>query len=216
MVALAWDAQGAHFYETGLDHGVLYTLTGGAYTPGVVWNGLISVNESPSGAEPTSLYADNIKYLTLRSLEEFGLTVEAYTYPVEFAVLDGSVAIATGANIGQQPRGTFGLVYRTRLGNDSDGDAHGYKLHLVYGLTASPSEKSFQTVNDSPEALTFSWEMTSVPVPVTGHQPTSIITIDSTLVAAPQLAALEAELFGTALITAHLPLPDDVIDLLTP
>jgi len=215
MAVLSWDDIGAHFYETGLDHGVLYPLTAGAYTPGVVWNGLVSVSESPSGAEPTPLYADNIKYLTLTSLEEFAATLEAFTYPNEFAILDGSVEVADGAIIGQQIRGTFGLVYRTRVGNDSEGDAHGYKLHLLYGLRAAPSERAYQTVNDNPEAITFSWELSSTPVPVAGHQPTSYVIVDSRTADPTALAALEAVLFGTVADDAELPTPDEVITLLS-
>lgn len=216
MVALAWDESTKHYFETGLDHGVLYPLSEtGEYTPGVAWNGLTSVSETPSGAEPTKLYADNIVYLTLISIEEFAATLEAYTFPEAFAVLDGSVAVVPGAYIGQQPRGTFGLAYRTRIGNDAEGDSLGYKLHLLWGLKAAPSERTYQTVNDSPEAVSFSWELSSTPVGVTGHQPTSIMVIDSTKVNATRLAALEAELFGSVTITPNLPMPDEVITSLT-
>lgn len=215
MTALIWDAPGEHLFETGLDHGVLYPLDqDGKYGPGVVWNGLTAVSETPSGAEATPLYADNIKYLTLRSLEEFGATLEAFTYPDAFAILDGTVEIADGAVIGQQTRGTFGLVYRTKIGNDVAGDGLGFKLHLLYGLTASPSEKAYQTINDSPEAITFSWELASTPVAVTGHRPTSYVIVDSTKATPSGLAALMAELFGTQTIVANLPLPNEVITLL--
>ena len=217
MTALVWDDTGNRHFETGIDKGVVYPMDGaGAYPLGVAWNGLISVTESPSGAEPTALYADNIKYLTLMSVEEFAATIEAYTYPAEFGLLDGSVAAATGVLIGQQPRGKFGMVYRTRLGNDVDGDSHGYKLHLLYGLLAAPSEKAFGSVNDSPEAITFSWEVTSTPANVTGQQPTSIITIDSTLADGPSLTALELTLFGDVATDPELPDPDTVIAAMTP
>lgn len=217
MVALVWDDTGKRFFETGIDKGVVYPMdANGDYPLGVAWNGLISVTESPSGAEPTALYADNIKYLTLMSAEEFACTIEAYTYPPEFGVLDGSVAAATGTFIGQQPRGKFGLVYRTRLGNDVAGDSLGYKLHLIYGCMAAPSEKGFQTINDSPEAITFSWEVSTTPAIVTGQQPTSIITIDSTLADGPSLAALELILFGDVATDPELPDPDTVIVAMTP
>lgn len=217
MAVLTWDGTGERLFETGIDHGVVYPMDGaGAYPIGYAWNGLISVTESPSGAEPSPLYADNIKYLTLMSVEEFAATIEAYTYPPEFGLLDGSVAAATGTYIGQQPRGKFGLVYRTRLGDDIDGDAAGYKLHLLYGLMAAPSEKAYSTVNDSPEAITFSWEVTSTPAAVTGQQPTSLITIDSTLASSVELAALELLLFGDVATDPELPAPDTVIATMTP
>lgn len=217
MTALVWDDTGNRFYETGIEKGVVYPMdANGDYPLGVAWNGLISVTESPSGAEPTALYADNIKYLTLMSAEEFACTIEAYTYPPEFGVLDGSVAAAAGTYIGQQPRGKFGLVYQSKLGNDVAGDSLGYKLHLVYGCLAAPSEKAFQTVNDSPEAITFSWEVSTTPAIVTGQQPTSIITIDSTLASAVELAALELILFGDVATDPELPDPDTVIAALTP
>lgn len=217
MAVLTWDAVGARFFETGIDHGVVYPqIADGSYPIGYAWNGLISVTESPSGAEPTSLYADNIKYLTLRSVEEFAATIEAYTYPKEFGLLDGSVEAVAGVMLGQQPRKAFGMVYRTRLGNDVDGDAKGYKLHLLYGLTAAPSEKNYQTVNDSPEGITFSWEVASTPAPVTGEQPVSIITIDSLTADATGLAALELLLFGDVATDPELPDPDTVITTLTP
>lgn len=194
---ISWDNSGEKLYETGLDQGVLYPINAsGKYTPGVPWNGLTSVSESPSGAEASPLYADNIKYLNLYSAEEFGATVEAYTYPDEFAVCDGTAELATGVKLGQQSRKVFGLSYRTLIGNDVDGQDHGYKLHLLYGCMASPSEKAYQTVNDSPEAITFSWELTTTPVNVTGFKPTASIVIDSTKADADKLAALEKILYG--------------------
>lgn len=214
--ALTWDQTGERLYETGVDHGVVYPYNSNtqAYDKGVAWNGLTAVNESPSGAEETALYADNQKYLGLRSAEEFGFTIEAYTYPDEFATLDGTAQLTTGVLIGQQSRGTFGLSYRTRIGNDTELDAHGYKLHLVYGAVASPSEKNYQTINDSPEAITFSWECTTTPVEVAGFKPTSTITIDSTKVDSSKLAALEAALYGGSSASARLPLPDEVKTML--
>lgn len=218
MAALTWDGSGKRLYETGVDRGVLYVMsTGGTYGTGVAWNGLTGVTESPSGAEETALYADNIKYVSLYSAEEFGATIEAYTYPDEFAECDGSAELATGVSVGQQSRKTFGLCYRTLLGNDTDGQSHGYKLHLIYGATASPSEKAYATVNDSPEAITFSWEITTTPVNVTGMSPTASITIDSTKADSTCLAALEAKLYGSESSgTPTLPLPDVVKTLMTP
>lgn len=217
MAVLTWDGTGERKFETGIDHGVVYPMdSNGDYPIGYAWNGLISVTESPSGAEPSPLYADNIKYLTLMSVEEFAATIEAYTYPPEFGLLDGSVSAATGVLIGQQPRGKFGLVYRTRMGDDIDGDAAGYKLHLLYGLMAAPSEKAYGTVNDSPEAITFSWEVTSTPAAVTGNQPTSLITIDSTIAGSTELTALELLLFGDVATDPELPDPDTVIATMTP
>jgi len=216
MTALTWDGTGVRFFETGIDKGVIYPMDGsGDYPLGVAWNGLISVSESPSGAEPSALYADNIKYLTLMSVEEFAATIEAFTYPPEFGLLDGSVEAIAGMLLGQQPRGKFGMVYRTRLGNDVAGDALGYKLHLLYGLLAAPSEKGYQTVSDSPEAITFSWEVNSTPAAVSGEQPVSVITIDSTLATAPELALLELQLFGDS-GDPNLPSPDEVLVLMTP
>lgn len=214
MSKLLWDQTGERFYETGVKQVALYPQVNGAYPKGVAWNGVTAFTESPSGAEPTPLYADDIKYLNLMSNEEFGATIEAYTYPDEFAECDGSAELATGVTIGQQARKSFGLVVKTTLGNDVDGNAKGYKLHLVYGLLASPSEKAYATINDSPEAITFSWELTSTPVAVTGHKPTSIITIDSTKVSATQLAALEAVLYGGDNAEAKLPLPDEVAEMM--
>lgn len=196
MSKLVWDQTGERLYETGVKKGVLYPQTNGAYPKGVAWNGLTAVTESPSGAEATALYADDIKYLNLLSTEEFGATIEAYTYPEEFAQCDGSAAIAEGVMIGQQKRNTFGLAYSTTLGNDVDGNDFGYKLHLIYGALAAPSEKSYATINDSPEAITFSWEVSTTPVNVNGFKPTASITIDSTKVDPEKLAALEEILYG--------------------
>lgn len=196
MSKLIWDQTGERLYETGVKNGVLYIPTNGVYNKGVAWNGLTAVTESPSGAEATALYADDIKYLSLMSTEEFGATVEAYTYPDEFAQCDGSASLAKGASIGQQPRKTFGLSYKTTVGNDVDGNDYGYKLHLIYGALAAPSEKAYSTINDSPEAITFSWEITTTPVNVTGYKPTASITIDSTKADAEKLAALEKILYG--------------------
>ena len=212
MSKIIWDNAGERTYETGVDHGVLYPIQeGGLYTKGVAWNGLTAVTESPSGAEATPLYADNIKYLNLLSAEDFGCTIEAYTYPDEFAECDGSAEIATGVYAGQQARKVFGLCYRTILGNDTDSNAHGYKLHLIYGCLASPSEKSYSTVNDSPEAITFSWEVKSTPVNVSGFKPTAVLTIDSTKVNAEKLANLEKVLYGSESTEAKLPTPDEVV-----
>lgn len=214
MSKLVWDQTGERTYETGVDRGVLYPLQEDGYTKGVAWNGLTSVSENPSGAEASPVYADNIKYLNLISVEEFGASVEAYTYPEEFAECDGTAAIATGVYVGQQTRKTFGMCYRTKLGNDVLGDEYGYKLHLIYGCKASPSEKAYQTVSDSPEAMTMSWELTTTPVNVTGFKPTACVTIDSTKVNAEKLAALEAILYGTETEEARLPLPDEIVDLI--
>jgi hypothetical protein len=214
MVALLWDQTGERFYETGVDHGVLYIPDAmGVYDTGVAWNGLTGVTETPSGAEPSAQYADNIKYLNILSAEEFGITIEAFTYPPEFMECDGSATPSVGVVVGQQNRKSFGLSYRTKIGNDVEGDSLGYRLHLVYGCTASPSEKAYATINDSPEAVTFSWEVTTTGAPVTGMKPTSLITIDSTLVAPADLTALETLLYGDAVGTASLPTPDEVIDL---
>lgn len=219
MAKLVWDQVGERLYETGTDHGVVYPQdANGAYPVGYAWNGLTAVSESPSGAEPTDLWADNIKYLSIRSAEEFGATIEAYTYPDEFAVLDGSAELTDGVMIGQQTRKAFGFSYRTRLGNDIKFEEYGYKLHLLYGCTVSPSEKAYQTINDSPEAITFSWEMTTTPVAVTGHKPTATLTIDSSKFTgekAAKLAALEDVLYGTEQNEPRLPLPDEVLSILT-
>ena len=219
---LSWDKSGERFYETGVKNGVLYVQNAGAYPKGVAWNGLTAVTESPSGAEATPLYADDIKYLELTSEEEFGGTIEAYTYPDEFAECDGSAELAQGVKIGQQKRKAFGLVYKTTLGNDEAGNDHGYKLHLVYGCKAAPSEKAYATINDSPEAITFSWELSTTPVSVTGAQPTASLTIDSTKVDPTKLAALELILYGkdpttkdgTDGVDPRLPLPDEVATLM--
>lgn len=212
MSKIIWDNAGERTYETGVDHGVLYPIQeGGLYNKGVAWNGLTAITESPSGAEATPLYADNIKYLNLLSAEDFGCTIEAYTYPDEFAECDGSAEIATGVYAGQQARKVFGLCYRTVLGNDTDSNAHGYKLHLIYGCLASPSEKSYSTVNDSPEAITFSWEVKSTPVNVSGFKPTAVLTIDSTKVDKEKLTKLEDALYGSASTEAKLPTPDEVV-----
>ena len=214
MSKLVWDQTGERLYETGVKQGVLYPQAeGGTYPKGYAWNGLISVTESPSGAESSPLYADDIKYLNLLSNEEFGATIEAYTYPDEFAQCDGSANIATGVSIGQQARKSFGLCYRTVLGNDVDSNDYGYKLHIIYGGMASPSEKGYSTINDSPEAITFSWEVTTTPVSVNGFKPTASVTIDSTKVNKDKLAALEAILYGSESGEARLPLPDEIATL---
>lgn len=215
MSKLTWDASGDRLYETGVKQGVLYVMDNNVYGNGVAWNGLTAITESPSGAESTPLYADDIKYLDLRSTEEFGATIEAYTYPDEFAACDGSASLADGVSIGQQARKMFGLCYRTTVGNDTDGTDHGYKLHLIYGATASPSEKAYETINDSPEAITFSWEITTTPVSVTGFKPTASITIDSTKADPTCLAALEEKLYGGESTEPTLPLPDEVKTLMT-
>lgn len=215
MSKLTWDASGERLYETGVKQGVLYVMGSNGYGNGVAWNGLTAITESPSGAESTPLYADDIKYLDLRSTEEFGATIEAYTYPDEFAACDGSASLADGVSIGQQARKMFGLCYRTTVGNDTDGTDHGYKLHLIYGATASPSEKAYETINDSPEAITFSWEITTTPVSVTGFKPTASITIDSTKADPTCLSALEAKLYGGENSEPTLPLPDEVKTLMT-
>ena len=222
MSKIEWDKTGEKLYETGVKNGVLYLPDeSGAYTKGVAWNGLTSVKESPSGAEATPLYADDIKYLELTSAEEFGGTLECYTYPDEFAECDGSAEVAPGVIIGQQNRKTFGLCYRTTLGNDIKGNEYGYKLHLIYGAKASPSEKAYSTINDSPEAITFSYEISTTPVNVTGYKPTASLIVDSTKVSTEKMAALEAILYGKdaavesgANNDPRLPLPDEVITLL--
>lgn len=212
---LQWDQTGERLYETGLDRGVVYpyNATTNQYDAGVAWNGLTSMNESPSGAEPTDLYADNIKYVTLRSAEDFGATPEAYTYPDAIADLDGTREIARGVRIGQQSRGMFGMSYRSLIGNDTEGNDKGYKIHLIYGATISPSEKSRSTVNDSPEAITFSWELKTTPVTVTGFKPAAHLEVDSTKVGADALAAFEDIIYGTNSTDARLPLPDEVAEI---
>ena len=207
MSKLVWDQSGKRLYETGVDHGVLYPK-------GVAWNGLTAVTESPSGADVNDIYADNMKYLGLVGAEKFGATVEAYTYPDEFAECDGSVELVKGATIGQQNRKVFGMVYRTVIGNDVDGNEHGYKLHLIYGATAAPSEKAYNTINEDPEAITFSWELSTTPVNVTGHKPTASLTIDSTKADPTKLAELEKILFGDTETEPRLPLPDEIAQLL--
>lgn len=222
MSKLVWDKTGERFYETGVSQGVLYPqATGGTYPKGVAWNGLTAVTESPSGAEATALYADDIKYLNLLSTEEFGATVEAYTYPKEFEACDGSASLAEGVTIGQQKRQSFGMCYRTVLGNDTENNEHGYKLHIIYGAQAAPSEKAYATINDSPEAITFSWELTTTPVSVTGYKPTASLTIDSTKVELDQLAELEEILYGKDPtgpetqdgVEPRLPLPDEIAEI---
>lgn len=216
MSALIWDKVGERLFETGVDRGVLYPYKQEAYQKGVVWNGLTNVNESPSGAEATPLWADNIKYLNLMSAEEFGATIEAYMYPDEFAECDGSAEIAPGVTIGQQKRKMFGFSYRTKIGSDTEGNDKGYKIHLVYGALASPSDKSYGTINDSPEAITFSWTVTTTPVNVTGFKPTAHLVIDSTKVNdAAKMKAIEDVLYGTAVTDARLPLPDEVAEIIT-
>ena len=223
MAKLVWDKSSERLYETGVKNGVLYVQgTGGTYPKGVAWNGLTAVTESPSGAEPTPLYADDIKYLNLLSTEEFGATIEAYTYPDEFAECDGSKSLAAGVYIGQQARKTFGMCYKTTLGNDTEGNDHGYKLHIIYGALAAPSEKAYETINDSPEAITFSWEISTTPVNVKGSKPTATIVIDSTKANPEKLAALEVILFGADAPNGEgtgtdprLPLPDEIATLMT-
>lgn len=223
MSKLIWDQTGKRFYETGVEQGVLYPLgINGTYPTGVAWNGLTAVTESPSGAEASPIYADNIKYLNMMSAEEFGATIEAYTYPDEFAQCDGSAEIAIGVVVGQQARKIFGLSYKTKLGNDTDGTDHGYKLHLIYGGQAAPSEKGYATINDSPEAIIFSWEVTTTPVSVEGFKPTASITIDSTKADKTKLNALETLLYGkdpttptgTDGVVPRLPLPDEIVKLM--
>lgn len=213
MSKLVWDKVGERQYETGVNKGVLYPVDeNGAYPKGVAWNGLTAVTESPEGAEATPLYADNIKYLNLMSAEEFKATVEAYTYPDEFGVCNGEAELTTGVSIGQQARKAFGMSYQTKIGNDIDAEA-GYKIHLIYGALAAPSEKAYATVNDSPEAITFSWEVSTTPVEVTGFKPTASLTIDSTKVEADKLTALEKVLYGDGDTEARLPLPDEVLSI---
>lgn len=213
MSKLTWDQTGQKLYETGVDHGVLYPQVSGAYPKGVAWNGLTNVTESPSGAEPSPIYADNIKYANLMSAEAFGASIEAYTYPDEWAACDGSKELSKGVYIAQQSRTPFGLCYRTKIGNDVDGEDHGYKIHLIYGALAAPSERAYATINDSPEAITLSWEITTTPVDVTGGKPTASLTIDSTKADAAKLAALEAILYGSESEDPRLPLPDEIATL---
>lgn len=219
MSKIVWDKEGTRTYETGVKQGVLYPMaSGGAYGKGVAWNGLTAVTESPSGAEASAIYADDIKYLNLMSNEDFGATIEAYTYPEEFAACDGSAEIAPGVIVGQQKRSKFGLSYKTTLGNDVDGNEYGYKIHIIYGALAAPSEKSYATINDSPEAITFSWEVSTTPVNVEGLKPTANIIIDSTKFVTEgdkaKLKALEDLLYGTEEGEATLPLPDKIIEIM--
>ena len=218
MAKLVWDKTGDRLYETGVKNGVLYIPTSGVYSKGVAWNGLTAVTESPSGAEATALYADDTKYLSLMSTEEFGATIEAYTYPDEFAACDGSAELADGVTIGQQKRSAFGLCYKTTIGNDTDGNDHGYKLHIIYGALAKPSERAYASINDSPEAVTFSWEITTTPVNVTGAKPTASLVIDSTKADPSKLSALEDILYGKDGEPGNeprLPLPDEIKTLMT-
>lgn len=218
IVKLKWDETGEKFYESGVDHAVLYPMdSSGAYTNGVVWNGITAVTESPSGGEANDLWADNIKYASLRSAETFGFTIEAYMYPDEFAACDGSVEISAGVKIGQQDRKKFGFSYRTKIGNDSNTDA--FLLHLIWGASATPSEKNYQTINDSPDAITFSWECDTVPVPVTGHKPVSSMTIDSRKVSPEAMDAIMINLYGddpeaSTGINPHLPTPDEILEII--
>lgn len=218
MAKLIWDAVGEKFFEAGIDHCVLYPANAqGEYKPGVAWNGITSIAETPEGAEPQDQYADNIKYISILSAEELGGTIEAYTYPDEWNQCDGNAELSKGVVIGQQNRKAFGLSYRTKIGNDVEGQDLGYKLHLLYGAKASPSERTFETINDSPEPAAFSWEYTTTPVPVDGHNPTALLTIDSTKVDATKLAALEKILYGSdeeGSEDPRLPLPNEVIALL--
>lgn len=211
---ITWDKSGERYYETGVKRGVLYVMDKGAYGNGVAWNGLTAVTESPSGAEASPMYADDIKYLNLYSAEEFAATVEAYTYPDEFAECDGSAEIAPGVTIGQQKRKTFGMCYTTVLGNDTDGNDYGYKIHIIYGANAAPSEKAYATINDSPEAITFSWELSTTPVEVAGHKPTASLTIDSTKTTPEKMKAIEDILYGTESQEPRLPLPSEIAELL--
>ena len=214
MAKLVWDRPGERIYETGVDRGVLYPQgVDGTYPQGVAWNGLTAVTESPSGAEATPLYADNIKYLNLLSNEDFGATIEAYTYPDEFGICNGEVEIATGVTVGQQPRKAFGMAYRTKIGNDIESNDHGYKIHIIYGALATPSEKAYGTINDSPEAITFSWEVTTTPIEVPGLKPTAHLVLDSTKVNPAKMAAIETILYGSEEGEARLPLPSEVAEL---
>ena len=215
MSKIVWDATGKRLYETGVKQGVLYPMDeSGTYPKGVAWNGLTAVTESPSGAESTPLYADDIKYLNLISAEQFGATIEAYTYPDEFSACNGEAELVPGVTIGQQARKAFGMSYRTIIGNDVDGERHGYKLHLIYGAIASPSEKNYTTVNDNPDAITFSWEISTTPVSVEGFKPTASLTIDSTKVAAEKMTALEKILYGDTEVEPRLPLPNEVATII--
>ena len=216
MSKLVWDQTGQKTYETGVKQAVLYPQDStGAYPKGVAWNGVTNISEKPTGAEATALYADDIKYLNLISNEDFEASVEAYTYPEEFEKCDGSAELTPGVSISQQKRNPFGLCYKTTLGNDTEGNEHGYKLHIIYGATAAPTEKAYASINDSPEAITFSWELKTTPVNVAGHKPTACLTIDSTKVDAEKLAALEDVLYGSESKEARLPLPDEIKTIMT-
>ena len=216
MAVLTWDKTGERYYETGVSKGVLYLPDAqGVYSTGVAWNGLTAVNESHDGGEPNALYADDMKYLNLMSAEDFKATIEAYTYPDEFAECDGSASLATGVTVGQQKRKSFGLSYQTRIGNDVDQTDLGYKIHLVYGCMAAPTDKSYSTINDSPEAITFSWEVSTTPEDIPGHKPSATIVIDSTKADADKLETLKGMLYGTANTNAKLPTPQEIIDLFT-
>lgn len=215
MSKMVWDQIGERLYETGVEQVALYPQVGGAYPAGAPWNGITALNLSPSGAEPTPLYANDRKYITLTSVEELGGTIEAYTYPDEWMECDGSAALVEGVYLGQQPRKPFGLVAKTLIGNDTELNKHGYKLHLIYGGLASPSEQAHATVNDSPEAATLSWEFTTTPVDVAGHEPTSYICVDSTKVDKAKLAALEAILYGSDDEEARLPLPAEIMEIMS-
>lgn len=215
MAKLQWDKTGEHFYETGVDHGVLYPMNDGGqtYATGVAWNGLTAVTESPEGAEVSAIYADNIKYLNLMSAEDFKATIEAYTYPEEFEQCDGSASLVQGVKIGQQSRKAFGFCYRTKVGNDLNPEL-GYKIHIIYGATAAPTERAYETVNDSPEAITFSWEVSTIPVEVTGFKPTAHVEIDSTKVESAKLAKIEAKLYGSETEEPTLLMPDEIVALI--
>lgn len=216
MAVLTWDDIGERYYETGVRNGVLYLLDAqGAYSTGVAWNGLTAINESHDGGEPNALYADDMKYLNLMSAEDFKATIEAYTYPDEFAECDGSASLAAGVTIGQQKRKAFGLSYQTRIGNDVDQTDLGYKIHLVYGCMAAPTDKNYASINESPEAITFSWEVSTTPVDIPGHKPSATIVIDSTKADPDKLATLKGMLYGTANASAKLPTPQEIIDLFT-
>ena len=214
---LSWDQTGERFYETGVDHGVLwvYDSDNGTYGDGIAWNGLTNVSEKPSGAEATALYADNIKYLNLISNEEFAATIEAYTYPDKFAECDGSVALTDGVIIGQQKRKTFAFSYQTKIGNDVDGNDKGYKIHIVYGCLAAPTEKGYATINDSPEAITFSWEVSTTPIEISGYRPTALVTIDSTKITDANMTKIKAKLYGSAENNSTLLTPSQIVALIT-
>lgn len=221
MAKLTWDVESERLYETGVDHVALFPYaaspdpqTGNPYGTGVAWIGVTAITESPSGAEENAVYADNIKYLALRSREELGASIEAYMYPEEFAECDGSASIAEGIVIGQQSRKKFGLAYRTRIGNDTQYEDYGYKIHIIYGCSAAPAERGYQTINDSPEAITFSWKITTTPIDVAGHRPTANIEIDSTKIDSAKLTILEDTIFGSATAEPKLPLPSEILDLI--